>query len=84
MIDNMVIVDAVVHPWNMSLEDQNPAAQAQVDAVYASHKLSYDEAHSEFVLQPFFGGEVGALEGVTGVTVVQTLDKLWTPDRAGA
>lgn len=52
MIDDMIIVDAVVHPWNMSPENQNPAAQAQIDAVYASHKLSYDQAHAEFVLQP--------------------------------
>lgn len=52
MIDDMVIVDAVVHPWNMSPENQNPAAQAQIDAVYASHKLSYDAANSDFVLQP--------------------------------
>lgn len=52
MIDDMVIVDAVVHPWDMSPENQNPAAQAQIDAVYASHKLSYDAAHANFVLQP--------------------------------
>lgn len=52
MIDDMVIVDAVVHPWNMSPENQNPAAQAQIDAVYASHKLSYDAANSDFILQP--------------------------------
>jgi uncharacterized protein len=52
MMDDMVIVDAVVHPWNMSPQNQNPAAQAQIDAVYASHKLSYDEAHAEFILQP--------------------------------
>ncbi len=47
-----MIVDAVVHPWNMSPENQNPAAQAQIDAVYASHKLSYDAAHAEYILQP--------------------------------
>jgi predicted TIM-barrel fold metal-dependent hydrolase len=52
MIGNMVIVDAVVHPWNMSPENQNPAAQAQIDAVYASHKLSYNEANAAFILQP--------------------------------
>ena len=46
MIDDMVIVDAVVHPWNMSRKNQNPAAQDQIDAVYASHELSYDEAHA--------------------------------------
>jgi uncharacterized protein len=52
MIDDMIIVDAVVHPWNMSPENQNPAAQAQIDAVYASHKLSYDEAHAGYILHP--------------------------------
>ncbi len=48
----MMIVDAVVHPWNMSPQNQNPAAQAQIDAVYASHKLSYDAAHADYILQP--------------------------------
>ena len=52
MINGMVIVDAVVHPWNMSPENQNPAAQAQIDAVYASHKLSYDDANKNYILQP--------------------------------
>ena len=47
-----MIVDAVVHPWNMSPENQNPAAQAQIDAVYASHRLSCDEAHGDYILQP--------------------------------
>jgi uncharacterized protein len=47
-----VIIDAVVHPWNMSPENQNPSAQAQIDAVYASHKLSYDAAHTDYILQP--------------------------------
>lgn len=36
----------------MSPENQNPAAQAQIDAVYASHKLSYDAAHADYILQP--------------------------------
>lgn len=52
MIDDKVIVDAVVHPWNMSPENQNPAAQAQIDAVYASHRLSYDEGHAEYRMEP--------------------------------
>ena len=52
MIDGMVIVDAVVHPWDMSPANQNPAAQAQIDAVYASHKLSFDDAHAHYRLQP--------------------------------
>ncbi|WP_068071556.1 amidohydrolase family protein [Novosphingobium lentum] len=52
MIDDMIIVDAVVHPWNMSPENQNPLAQPQIDAVYASHKLSYNAANAAFILQP--------------------------------
>ncbi|WP_234180775.1 amidohydrolase family protein [Sphingopyxis sp. NFH-91] len=52
MLDGQLIIDAVVHPWNMSPENQNPAAMPQVEAVYASHKLSFDEANSHFVLQP--------------------------------
>ena len=46
MIDEMVIVDAEVHPWNMAPENQNPTAQAQIDAVYASHKLSPDRVRN--------------------------------------
>jgi uncharacterized protein len=52
MIDDMIILDAVVHPWNMSSENQNLAAQAQIDAVYASHKMSYDDANARYILQP--------------------------------
>lgn len=52
MIDDMVIVDAVVHPWDMSPENQNPAGVAQMEAVYASHKLSFDEAHANYALKP--------------------------------
>ena len=32
MIDDMIVVDAVVHPWNMAPANQNPDAQAQIDA----------------------------------------------------
>lgn len=52
MIDGQIIVDAVVHPWNMSPENQNPAVEAQIEAVYASHKLSFDEAHADYALRP--------------------------------
>jgi uncharacterized protein len=52
MINNMIIVDAVVHPWDMSPENQNPAALPQVDAVYASHKLSFDAAHEDYIMNP--------------------------------
>ena len=52
MIDGMIVVDAVVHPWNMAPANQNPDAQAQIDAVYASHKLSFNDANAEYILQP--------------------------------
>ncbi len=51
MLDGNVIVDAVVHPWNMSPENQNPEARAQIEAVYASHKLSFDEANAHYRLK---------------------------------
>ena len=51
MIDGMAVVDAVVHPWDMSPENQNPEAQAQIEAVYASHRLSFDEANAHYRLQ---------------------------------
>lgn len=52
----MVVVDAVVHPWNLSPGNQNPDAPEVIAAVHASHKLSVDEAHREYVLkdQEFF------------------------------
>jgi hypothetical protein len=86
MIDGMIIVDAVVHPWNMSPENQNQTAQAQIDAVYASHKLSYDSANANYMRPDQFFRDLdfdalSPLAGVTSVKVRQALDKLWTPDR---
>lgn len=52
MIGDKIIVDAVVHPWNLSPENQNPAAKAQIDAVYAAHKLSVDASRAEYILGP--------------------------------
>lgn len=41
-----------------------------------------DPACAHFAgMQRFIADEVGPLEGVTGVKVVQVLDKLWTPGR---
>lgn len=59
MIDNMLLVDAVVHPWNMSPADQKLDAPDAIAAVHASHKLSVDAgqrweavAHAEFAESP--------------------------------
>jgi metal-sulfur cluster biosynthetic enzyme len=41
-----------------------------------------DPACAHFTgMQRFIADEIGPLDGVTGVKVVQVLDKLWTPDR---
>ncbi len=50
MIDTMVIADAVVHPYNLEPENQNPEAGPQLDSVYAAHTLSSDAAHAEYVM----------------------------------
>ena len=50
MIGNQVVVDAVVHPWNLSSENQNSDSQAQLEAVYAAHQLSTDAQHNQYVL----------------------------------
>jgi len=36
MIRDMIVVDAMVHPYDLAPENQNPAA-AQLQAVYAAH-----------------------------------------------
>jgi len=50
MIDNMLVIDAVVHPYDLSSDNQVPAYQAQLDAVYAAHCMSFDDAHRAHVL----------------------------------
>lgn len=35
-------------------------------------------------MQRYIADEIAGLPGITGVQVVQTLDKLWTPDRERA
>jgi uncharacterized protein len=48
MIGDAIVVDAVVHPYDLSAENQNPAAQAQLDAVFAAHEISMDAEHARF------------------------------------
>jgi predicted TIM-barrel fold metal-dependent hydrolase len=50
MIEDMVIVDAVVHPYNLAPENQDPTAKAQLETVYAAHKLSFDPRNEQFML----------------------------------
>jgi uncharacterized protein len=50
VIRDLVIADAVVHPYNLAQSNQNPDAQAQLESVYAAHALSVDAAHAEYAM----------------------------------
>jgi uncharacterized protein len=50
VIGDAFVADAVVHPYNLALVNQEPSAQAQLDSVYAAHRLATDEAHAEYEL----------------------------------
>lgn len=50
MIDDAVVVDAVVHPYNLAPANQNPDAAEQLEAVYAAHLLATGDDHAEYQL----------------------------------
>jgi predicted TIM-barrel fold metal-dependent hydrolase len=50
MIGDAVIVDAVVHPYDLAPDNQNPEARAQLDAVYAAHRIATDPERPHFML----------------------------------
>jgi uncharacterized protein len=50
MIDDVVVVDAVVHPYNLAPANQNPDAGEQLEAVYAAHLLATGDDHAEYRL----------------------------------
>ena len=50
MIDGAIVVDAVVHPYNLDPANQNPAAQAQLEAVYGAHVVATGPDHPEHLL----------------------------------
>lgn len=56
MIDEAFVVDAVVHPYNLAPENQNPDAVDQLEAVYSAHLLATGDDHAEHQLsrQEFF------------------------------
>lgn len=74
MIGDMLIVDAVVHPYNLAIDNQDPAAKAQLETVYAAYCLSSDAGHAEYALthEEFFS---------ESVEVSKLRRALWTPDR---
>jgi predicted TIM-barrel fold metal-dependent hydrolase len=52
LIDGTVVVDAVVHPYNLAPENQEPAARTQLEAVYGAHAVATLPEDSEFRLEP--------------------------------
>lgn len=50
MINGSVVVDAVVHPYNLGPTNQNPQAREQLEAVYGAHVAATGEAHHEYIL----------------------------------
>ncbi|MEU4227831.1 amidohydrolase family protein [Nonomuraea sp. NPDC026600] len=50
MIDDGVVVDAVVHPYNLAPANQDPLGREQLESVYAAHLLATGEEHREFQL----------------------------------
>jgi hypothetical protein len=50
MIGDTVVVDAVVHPYNLAPANQNPAATQQLEAVYKAHVLATGPNHPEHML----------------------------------
>ena len=50
MIGDVLVADAVVHPYNLAAANQEHDAQAQLDAVYAAHALSTLDEDAEFRL----------------------------------
>src|ERR1700678_1354927 len=50
MIDDMVVVDAVVHPYNLSPANHNPDANEHLEALYPAHRLATADEHAEYQL----------------------------------
>ena len=50
MIEDMIVVDAVVHPYDLAPQNQDPAARAQLETVYAAHRMSFDPPNQQYML----------------------------------
>ena len=50
MLDGAVVVDAVVHPYNLDPANQNPQATEQLEAVYGAHVAATGAQHPEHIL----------------------------------
>jgi uncharacterized protein len=51
MIRNMIVADAVVHPYDLAPANQISSATQQLEAVYAAHRMASDARHQDYVLK---------------------------------
>jgi predicted TIM-barrel fold metal-dependent hydrolase len=51
MINDMIVVDAVVHPYDLAPANQIAAAAPQLEAVYAAHRLASNAEHRQYILE---------------------------------
>jgi predicted TIM-barrel fold metal-dependent hydrolase len=81
----MVVVDSVVHPYNLGPENQNPEALEQLESVYSSHLLYTDSRREGFALDrdeffSDFGFDAMAaalyLESATDYAILHSLPNL--------
>lgn len=54
MIDNGVVVDSVVHPYNLAPHNQDPLGREQLESVYAAHLLATGEERYQLTRDEFF------------------------------
>jgi len=50
MLGSTVVVDAVVHPYNLGPDNQAEGAAAQLEAVYGAHRLAFGDRYGSYVL----------------------------------
>ena len=100
MIDGSVVVDAVVHPYNLDGSNQNPAAQEQLESVYGAHVFATGPDHPEHLLRreeffsdfPFYAvADSLFVESAIDLAIIHSLpnlgfslDNVTDPDRAAA
>lgn len=51
MLADSIVVDAVVHPFNVGPDNQAPGAEKQLEALYGAHRLAFGDRYRDFVLR---------------------------------
>ena len=50
MLGGSVVVDAVVHPFNIGPENRAAGAEPQLEALYGAHRLAFGDCYGDYVL----------------------------------